>query len=306
MLCLGAHSDDIEIGCGGTVLQLLDARPDLEVDWVVLTAPGERADEASASAERFLTGAGETGCASRAFGSAISPISQRLGVVRRPGRDRSRPGVVPVARRRPPGPSHRSELVGNTSRNQLVLEYEIPKFDGDLGRPLCTSISRNGMPRRSWRGSLRDFPARSGREWFTDETFRALLRLRGDREPRPSGLAEAFHCSKLVPADSAATDRAAEVVTADLAVMGDDLEAVFSAMSGQRLLITGGAGFLGYYWSKRRLAWNAANPDRAPISVTVFDNYFRGVPGWLGELEGRDGLDLRNHDMRLPLPEDMG
>ncbi|HEX2369024.1 MAG TPA: PIG-L family deacetylase, partial [Acidimicrobiia bacterium] len=60
VLCLGAHSDDIEIGCGGTVLQLLDACPDLEVDWVVLTAPGERADEASASAERFLTGAGET------------------------------------------------------------------------------------------------------------------------------------------------------------------------------------------------------------------------------------------------------
>ena len=59
-------------------------------------------------------------------------------------------------------------------------------------------------------------------------------------------------------------------------------------------------------WSKRRLAWNAANPDRAPISVTVFDNYFRGVPGWLGELEGRDGLDLRNHDMRLPSPRTWG
>ena len=76
------------------------------------------------------------------------------------------------------------------------------------------------------------------------------------------------------------------MVTADLAVMGDDLEAVFSAMSGQRLLITGGAGFLGYYMVQAPLAWNAANPDRAPISVTVFDNYFRGVPGWLGELEG--------------------
>ena len=104
----------------------------------------------------------------------------------------------------------------------------------------------------------------------------------------------------------AATDRAAEVVTADLAVMGDDLDEVFSAMSGERLLITGGAGFLGYYMVQAPLAWNAANPDRAPISVTVFDNYFRGVPGWLGELEGRDGLELRNHDMRLPLPEDMG
>ncbi len=104
----------------------------------------------------------------------------------------------------------------------------------------------------------------------------------------------------------AATDKASEVVSADLAMMGADLDEVFSAMSGERLLITGGAGFLGYYMVQAPLAWNAANPDKAPISVTVFDNYFRGVPSWLGELEGRDGLELRTHDMRLPLPEDMG
>ena len=104
----------------------------------------------------------------------------------------------------------------------------------------------------------------------------------------------------------AATDRASEVVSADLAIMGADLDEVFSAMSGERLLITGGAGFLGYYMVQAPLAWNAANPDKAPISVTVFDNYFRGVPGWLGELEGRDALELRTHDMRLPLPDDMG
>ncbi len=84
----------------------------------------------------------------------------------------------------------------------------------------------------------------------------------------------------------AATDMASEVVSADLAMMGADLDEVFSAMSGERLLITGGAGFLGYYLVQAPLAWNAANPDKAPISVTVFDNYFRGVPGWLGEARG--------------------
>ena len=99
---------------------------------------------------------------------------------------------------------------------------------------------------------------------------------------------------------------ALDVVAADLAVMGADLDEVFSAMSGERLLITGGAGFLGYYLVQAPLTWNAANPERAPISVTVFDSYFRGVPDWLGEVEGREGLELRNHDMRLPLPEDMG
>jgi UDP-glucuronate decarboxylase len=104
----------------------------------------------------------------------------------------------------------------------------------------------------------------------------------------------------------APTDRASDVVAADLTVMGRDLEEVFSAMSGERLLITGGAGFLGYYLVQAPLAWNERNPEKPPISVTVFDNYFRGVPGWLGELEGRDGLELRTHDMRLPLPDDMG
>lgn len=104
----------------------------------------------------------------------------------------------------------------------------------------------------------------------------------------------------------AARVRADEVRDGDLAAMLSDLDSDLRVMSGQRLLITGGAGFLGYYLVQVPLAWNDAHPDDPPIDVTVFDNYFRGAPGWLRELGERSDLELRAHDVREPLPEDMG
>jgi nucleoside-diphosphate-sugar epimerase len=92
----------------------------------------------------------------------------------------------------------------------------------------------------------------------------------------------------------------------DLARMVADLDADLRRVSGKRLLITGGAGFLGYYLVQVPLAWNDAHPDEEPIQVTVFDNYFRGAPEWLGELETRADLELRSQDIREPLPQDMG
>ena len=243
------------------MLQLLDARPDLEVDWVVLTAPAERADEASASAERFLTGAGVSRVRIESFGSATSRISRRAeGVVRRPwAGDRSRPGVVPLGRRRPPGPSHRSELVGNTFRDQLVLEYEIPKFDGDLGRPSVYVHLEERHAEGKLAGIIEGFPARSGVSGSPRRPSGRCSGCVGSRAAPP-------RAGRSVPLQEvgavmtlAQTDRA-DVVAADLAVMGDDLEAVFSAMSGERLLITGGAGFLGYYLVQAPLAWNASQP----------------------------------------------
>jgi dTDP-glucose 4,6-dehydratase/UDP-glucuronate decarboxylase len=92
----------------------------------------------------------------------------------------------------------------------------------------------------------------------------------------------------------------------DLAVMVEDLDAALRDMSGRRLLVTGGAGFLGYYLVQVPLAWNDAHPGEPPIGVTVFDNYFRGVPGWLKELERRPEVELLVHDVRGPLPDPMG
>jgi dTDP-glucose 4,6-dehydratase/UDP-glucuronate decarboxylase len=99
---------------------------------------------------------------------------------------------------------------------------------------------------------------------------------------------------------------AAEVRDGDLAGMVEALDGDLRRMSGKRLLLTGGAGFLGYYLAQVPVAWNDAHPGEPPIEVTVFDNYFRGVPGWLEELGRRSDVELVVHDMREPLPEAVG
>lgn len=106
--------------------------------------------------------------------------------------------------------------------------------------------------------------------------------------------------------DHDARTRAAQVRDDDLASMVADLDVDLARVSGKRLLITGGAGFLGYYLVQTPLAWNDAHPDAEPIRVTVFDNYFRGAPEWLAELDARDDVELIAQDMREPLPDDMG
>jgi dTDP-glucose 4,6-dehydratase/UDP-glucuronate decarboxylase len=99
---------------------------------------------------------------------------------------------------------------------------------------------------------------------------------------------------------------AAQVRDGDLAAMVEALDADLRRMAGKRLLITGGAGFLGYYLTQVPVAWNDAHPGEPPIQVTVFDNYFRGVPGWLEELGRRPDVELVVHDMRAPLPGELG
>jgi LmbE family N-acetylglucosaminyl deacetylase len=199
VLLLGAHSDDIEIGCGGTVLSLAERYPDATVDWVVFSAVGSRADEARASAADFC-GPLDRHVELCAFPENVFPwhgpdLKAQLEVVRR----RGRPDIVFTHWRGDAHQDHRTigELTLNTFRDQLVLEYEIPKFDGDLGRPSVYSVLRADTVDRKVALLMEHFATQQARPWFEPELFRSLLRLRGVECVADSGYAEAFHPRKL-------------------------------------------------------------------------------------------------------------
>ena len=202
VLCLGAHADDIEIGCGGTILKLLGERPDeIAVDWVVFSGSEERAAEARASARAFLAAAKEANVRVEGFRERYFPsIGDRIkDHVARLGEEVS-PDLVLTHYREDRHQDHRliSELTYNTFRDHLILEYEIPKYDGDLGRPEVFVHLDLVHCDRKIDHLLEHFPSQKERHWFTEDTFRALMRLRGVESRAPSGFAEGFHCRKLV------------------------------------------------------------------------------------------------------------
>jgi LmbE family N-acetylglucosaminyl deacetylase len=201
VLCLGAHADDIEIGCAGTVLRLLEENPGLEVRWVVLSAAGDRAAEAGSSAAALLQGAGRVDVRVADFretyfpylGGEVKAYVAALGAG-------FEPDLVLTHWREDLHQDHRlvSELTWNTFRDHLILEYEIPKWDGDMGRPSIFVPLEQDVADRKIAHLVAAFPSQSGRDWFDPEVFRGLLRLRGMEARSPSGYAEAFHCRKLV------------------------------------------------------------------------------------------------------------
>jgi LmbE family N-acetylglucosaminyl deacetylase len=199
VLCIGAHSDDIEIGCGGTLMTLLGGRG-LSVTWVVLSGRAGRADEAAASA-RSLVGSAPLDLRLERFresyfpyqGERIKEVFDRLGT-------EVNPDLIFTPRRDDAHQDHRlvAELAANTFRDHLMLEYEIPKYDGDLGQPTMFAHISGKVAERKIQHLMREFPSQRPKPWFTDETFRAVLRLRGIECRAPDGYAEAFNCRKLV------------------------------------------------------------------------------------------------------------
>ena len=203
VLCLGAHSDDIEIGCGGTILKLLQSNPALEVHWVVLSADAVRAEEAEASARAFLGARSEARIVVKGFpesyfpyqGGEIKRYFDQLGGT-------ISPDVVFTHFRDDLHQDHRmvSDLTWNTFRDHLVVEYEIPKYDGDLGRPNAYVVLDAPQCEQKIEHILKFFRTQEGKHWFSADTFWAMLRLRGIEARSPSGFAEAFHCRKLIVA----------------------------------------------------------------------------------------------------------
>jgi LmbE family N-acetylglucosaminyl deacetylase len=201
ILCLGAHSDDIEIGVGGTLLKLVEKRSDLEVWWVVFSAPGERAEEARASAADFLFGVGNHEIRIGPFRESYFPsewpaIKDWFEEIKA----KFEPEVVFTHYRDDRHQDHRvlSDLAWNTFRNHLIFEYEIPKYDGDLGCPNVFVPLSEQLRGRKIELLLKHFKTQSRKQWFTSDTFEAMHRIRGIECASASGRAEAFYCRKLV------------------------------------------------------------------------------------------------------------
>jgi len=200
VLCLGAHSDDIEIGCGGTVLKLLEQHPDAKVGWTVFAAASEiRAGEARAGAKYFLEAAAARETHVHTFRDGFFPdewaaIKEVFETELKP----FEPDVVFTHYRDDRHQDHRviSNLTWNTFRDHLILEYEVPKYDGDLGHPHFFVPLERAACEQKIDGLLNIFTSQAGRSWFSDETFWSHLRLRGIEAN--AQYAEAFHARKMV------------------------------------------------------------------------------------------------------------
>lgn len=201
LLCLGAHSDDIEIGCGGAVLRWLAEVPQLHVTWVVLSAPGVRADEARRSAETLLAGAASVEVVVGDFTDAHFPSeTARLKTFLSDIARRTTADLVLTHRLEDRHQDHRTvgELTWQTWRDHLILEYEIPKYEGDLGQPNVYVPLPADTAQRKVQHLMQHFGTQRSKGWFTEATFQGLMALRGIECRAPSGQAEAFHARKVV------------------------------------------------------------------------------------------------------------
>ncbi|WKZ12102.1 MAG: PIG-L deacetylase family protein [Gammaproteobacteria bacterium] len=201
ILLLGAHCDDIEIGCGGTLLRMAAAYPQAGFLWVTLSGDAARAAETRAAAKRLLIGAGSLTVLCETFRGSYFPYDgARIKDYFESLKARVQPDLIFTHHGGDLHQDHRvtSELTWNTFRNHMILEYEIPKYDGDLGRPNCyVPLSAADLATKN-RILSECFPSQRGRGWFTTETFTGLARLRGIECNAPDGYAEAFHARKLV------------------------------------------------------------------------------------------------------------
>jgi LmbE family N-acetylglucosaminyl deacetylase len=199
ILCVGAHSDDIEIGTGGTLLRLAGEIPDLEICWVVFSAPGARAEEARRSSEAFLEGVVRKEVRIGSFRESYFPsewpsIKEWYEEIKA----KFDPDVVFTHYRDDRHQDHRvlSDLTWNTFRNHLILEYEILKYDGDLGRPNVFVPICEQLCARKIELLLKNFKTQSSKHWFSSDTFEAMHRIRGVECASVTGRAEAFYCRK--------------------------------------------------------------------------------------------------------------
>ena len=201
VLCLGCHSDDIEIGCGGTILRLAEQYNNAMFHWVVFSATGVRQAEAERGAALFVEPARLRGPHLKDFPDGFMPFvgAQVKAVFEELKREIS-PNLILTHNAKDAHQDHRliSELTWNTFRDHMILEYEIPKYDGDLGRPNFFVPLPVEIFHKKVRYIIDTFQSQHAKRWFREDTFLSLMRLRGMECNSPSCHAEAFYCRKVI------------------------------------------------------------------------------------------------------------
>lgn len=201
LLCVGAHSDDIEIGAGATILEMARKDSGASIHWVVFSAADMREAEARASADRYANSFADATIELFQFRDGLFPAElERIKARFEEIKSRCCPDVVFTHFREDRHQDHKavSDLTWQTFRNHMILEYEIPKYDGDLGSPNFFFPISERCAEEKLTLLEEYFGSQRGRSWFSRETFRALLRLRGIECNSPTGLAEGFYCRKAV------------------------------------------------------------------------------------------------------------
>jgi LmbE family N-acetylglucosaminyl deacetylase len=201
ILCLGCHPDDIEIGCGGTILRLRERHPNCVFNWVVFSANGVREAEAQRGAELFAGANRREGPVVKNFPDGFLPFAGgEVKVFFEQLKQTHSPDLIFTHSRKDAHQDHRliAELTWNTFRDHLILEYEIPKYDGDLGQPGVFVPLSSDLCQKKVRYIMDAFQSQRNKRWFQESTFLSLMRLRGMECNASSGYAEAFYCRKLV------------------------------------------------------------------------------------------------------------
>jgi LmbE family N-acetylglucosaminyl deacetylase len=201
ILVLGAHSDDIEIGCGGTVLRIVEEYPQAQFHWVVFSAEGQRAEEAHKSAELLLNKVDSKVIDVQAFRDSYFPfVGGEVKDYFVKLKKEFDPDIILTHCTNDAHQDHRliGQLTWNAYRNNLILEYEIPKYDGDLGTPTFYVHLNENIVKEKIANICAVFNSQSNKEWFGEESFRAIMRIRGLESNSASKYAEAFYCRKVI------------------------------------------------------------------------------------------------------------
>jgi LmbE family N-acetylglucosaminyl deacetylase len=201
ILCLGCHADDIEIGCGGTILRLSEHYPQAVFHWVVFSGCAVRRAEAQRAAELFAGLSNLRGPILKAYPDGFMPfVATEIKGFFEELKGEISPDVIFTHNRKDAHQDHRliAELTWNTFRDHLILEYEIPKYDGDLGQPGLFVPLQEETCQKKVSYIMDAFQSQHSKRWFQENTFLSLMRLRGMECNAPSGFAEAFYCRKVV------------------------------------------------------------------------------------------------------------